>query len=93
MAADIQILTNRLKVRESTGPGRPPMEKPAPNLNTVLKKQSQFQKVRMRLNSMLTKDYEKNIPFGFRKNKANSKPNASLWPEALSPEIPNKRAS
>jgi hypothetical protein len=42
MAADMQILTKRLKVAELTGPGRSPMEKPASNLNAILKKQSQL---------------------------------------------------
>jgi hypothetical protein len=35
----------------------------------------------MNVRSFLTKDYEKHHAARLQKNKANSKPNASVWPE------------
>jgi hypothetical protein len=42
MAIEAQILASRRNTQKSGGPARPPMEKSTSNLNTILKKQSQF---------------------------------------------------
>jgi hypothetical protein len=48
-----------------------------------MQNKANLRKDKMNANSVITRDYGENARFGLKKNKANSKPIAGLWPEIL----------